>query len=78
MFGKQSGDMERIPKIMISDVIIDVLSIPNWFIVDFCIVNEIAINDGMVKGFEWRTWRMPNEYCKDMEKLKKEKRIRHG
>lgn len=65
-------------KIIAPGIIVEAFPIPGWFIVDRCIIKHVVINDQRIKGFEWRTWGMPDEWCKDMEKLKKAKRMRHG
>jgi len=53
-------------------IVVDALTLPGWFILDECIIHHIQGTDGKLKnGFVWHYWPMPDEYCEQMQKLKR-------
>lgn len=56
-------------KMMMPGIIVESFPLPGWFIVDLCIIKHSVFNDAKIKGFEWRSWGMPDEYCNDMRKV---------
>ena len=55
-------------KIMLPGIIVDELTLPGWFILDCCLIKHVALNDAKLKGFELRSWSMPDEWGDDMHK----------
>jgi len=55
-------------------IVIDVLSLPGWFVLDDFIICQRVIDDDILKnGFKWLTWPMPDEWIAEMGKLKSKK-----
>ena len=53
-------------------IIVDALTLPGWFIVDENItqVTGPLETKHLKNGFTWKFWDMPDEYIKQMRKLK--------
>lgn len=69
-------------KMMLPGIIVEMLTVPGWAIIECHMIKQSRIKNGknsiIKNGFECKCYEMPDEYCKDMEKLKKAKRMRHG
>jgi len=48
-----------------------ILPLPGWFILDECIIHQTPLKDKKLIGFDWHYWPMPDEWVKEMWKLKK-------
>jgi len=53
-------------------IVVDILSFPGWFIVDECIIHQTPIPDFKLIGFQWDYWPMPDDWTKEMQRLKNE------
>jgi len=54
-------------------IIVDLLTLPGWFILDNCMIHQIRLRDKKLVGFEWHTYDMPPEWIALMTKLKSKK-----
>jgi hypothetical protein len=54
-------------------IVVDALTLPGWFVLDECIIHQINIGRKGFPGFEWHWWSMPDEWCKEMRRLKHRK-----
>lgn len=52
-------------------IVVDVLSLPGWFIMDEVIIYESPLKDKKLIGFNWDYFSMPDEWCRQMQKLKR-------
>jgi hypothetical protein len=52
-------------------VVVDILTLPGWFILDECIVHQVPLESDLLgNGFQWDYWPMPEDWCKELSKLK--------
>jgi len=51
-------------------ILVAVLPLPGWFILDECIIHQTPLY-GKLIGFEWKYWPMPDDWCKEMNILKR-------
>jgi hypothetical protein len=54
-------------KVLLSKgIVVDVLTLPGYFIVDCHMIKQTSIKG----GFQWETWSLPDQYFEDMNELK--------
>ena len=54
-------------------IVVDALTLPGWFVLDNCMIHQVMMSSKKLVGFEWHTYSMPAEWCREMEKLKSKK-----
>ena len=63
-------------KITRSDVtvICDPLTLPGWFVLDGCLIEMVEYKDHKIKGTEWHSYPMPDDWCKQMKEYGRNKK----
>jgi hypothetical protein len=51
-------------------IVCDCLTLPGWFILDCHLIEQVPLKGGL-RGFDWHTYLLPDEYVKQMDKLKR-------
>lgn len=53
-------------------IVVDVLTLPGWFIIDECIIHMTPLKDKKIlSGINWEYWPMPDKWCDIMNELKR-------
>ena len=55
-------------------VICDPLTFPGWFVLDGCLIEMVEYKDHKIKGTEWHSYPMPDDWCKQMNEYGRNKK----
>lgn len=57
-------------------ILVDSLSMKGWFIIDCYLIEQVPLGKGItgfLKGFEWHTYPMPDDWVKQVNKYKEKR-----